>query len=157
MQQLSDLRYISYIRRSTVDVTRQTRFSINTDMRLHAEEVLIALIGLLHFRIAFAFLVLRRTGRVDDGGINNRSLAQRQSSFSQVVVDGFQNTRRQLMLIQQAPKTHNCCVFQDRSAELQSSKLAHRSSLVQRLFHDRVAQRDAVLQQVNAHHCFQWI
>lgn len=45
MQQVSDLHYISHIRRSAVDVMHQTRFSISTDMRLHAEEVLVALLG----------------------------------------------------------------------------------------------------------------
>ena len=57
MQQLSDLRYIGHIRRCAVDVVHQARLSIGTDMRLHAEEILISLFCLMHFRIAFTFLV----------------------------------------------------------------------------------------------------
>ncbi|MNR11908.1 hypothetical protein D3C85_1282300 [compost metagenome] len=61
------------------------------------------------------------------------------------------------MLLQQVPEIHDGGVFGDRSAERQASKLAHRSDLVQRLFHGGVAQREPVLQQVNTQHGFQWV
>lgn len=126
-------------------------------MRLHAKEVLVAFFRLMHLGIALAVPVLGRTGRVNDGGIDNGALAQRQAFVSQVIVDGFQNARRQLVLLQQVPEIHDRRVFGDRSAERQSRKLAHRSDLVQRLFHGWVAQREPVLQQVNAQHGFQGI
>lgn len=111
-------------------------------MRLHAQEILVTFLRLMHLGIAFAFLVLGRTGCVDDGGVDNGALAQRQALVLQVIVDGFQNARRQLMLLQQVPEIHDCRVFGDRSAESQTSKQAHRSDLVQRLFHDWIAQRE---------------
>ena len=40
-----------------------------------------------------------------------------------------------MVLIQQVPEIHDRRVFEDRSSEHQASKLAHRSDLVQRLFH----------------------
>ena len=49
----------------------QARLSIGTNMRLHAEEVLVAFLRLVHFRVAFAFLILGRTGGVDDRGIES--------------------------------------------------------------------------------------
>lgn len=44
-----------------------------------------------------------------------------------------------------------------RRAERQTRKLAHRSNLIQRLFHGWIAQREPVLQQVNTQHGFQWV
>ena len=61
------------------------------------------------------------------------------------------------MLLQQVPEVHDRRVFGDRSAERQTSELAHRSDLVQRLFHGGIAQREPILQQVNAQHGFQRI
>ena len=58
-----------------MDMMYQARFCVGSDMRFHAEEVLVALLRLVHFRIALAFFVLGRAGRVDDGGIDNRTLA----------------------------------------------------------------------------------
>lgn len=54
----------------------------------------------MHFRIALAFLVLGRAGRVDDGGVDNRASTQRQAFVLQVVVDDFQDLCRELMLFQ---------------------------------------------------------
>ncbi|KIY42037.1 hypothetical protein TZ03_04830 [Pseudomonas sp. 10-1B] len=62
---------------------------------------------------------------MDDGGFDNRALAQRQAFVLQVVVDGFQNPCRELMLLQQVPEIHDRRVFGNRRAERQSSKLAH--------------------------------
>lgn len=90
-------------------------------MRLHAEEILITFLRLMHFRIALAVLVLGRTGCVDDGCVDNGALAQRQALVSQVIIDGFRNARRQLMLLQQVPEIHDRRVFGDRSAERQTS------------------------------------
>src|SRR5690606_3340835 len=76
MQQLRDSRHVCDARRSAVNVMHQPRLNIGADMRLHAEEVLVAFLGLMHLWIALAFLVLGRTGRMDDRGIDNRALAQ---------------------------------------------------------------------------------
>ena len=55
------------------------------------------------------------------------------------------------------PEIHDCCIFGDRSAERQTSKLAHRSDLEQHLCHGCIAQREPVLQQVNTQHGVQWV
>ena len=105
-------------------------------MRLHPQEILVTFLRLMHLGIAFTFLVLGRAGCVDDGGVDNGALAQRQALVPQVNVGGFQDARRQLMLLQQVPKIHDRCVFGNRRAERQTSKLTHRSNLVQRLFNE---------------------
>lgn len=70
---------------------------------------------------------------------------------------GFQNARRQLMLLQQVPEIHDCRILGDRSAERQPGKVAHRRDLVKRFFNGWVAQRKPVLQQVSTQHGFQWV
>lgn len=111
----------------------------------------------MHFRIALAFVVLGRTGCVDDGSVDNGTLTQRQVLVLQVIVDGVQNARRQVALLQQVSEIHYRRVFRDRNAERQTSKLAHRSDFVQPFFHGRVAQREPALPQMNAQHGFQWV
>lgn len=64
----------------------QTRLSIGADIRLHAEEVMVALIRLMHFRIAFTFLILGRAGHMDAADVDNRALTQRQAFVLQVIV-----------------------------------------------------------------------
>lgn len=73
----SDLRYIGHIRRCDMDVVHQARLRVGIDMRLHAKEILIAFLRLMHLGIAFGFLVPGRTGNVDDGDVDNGTLAQR--------------------------------------------------------------------------------
>lgn len=85
----------------------QARFVIYTDMGLHAEVPLIAFLGLVHFRVAFAFLVLGRTRRMNQRGIDDGALAQRQAAITQVAIDHTQNPCRQLVLFQQATEVED--------------------------------------------------
>lgn len=63
VQQMSNLRQVSHVGGGAMDMVYQTRFSVGSDMRFHAEEVLVSLLRLVHFRVALAFLVLGRIGR----------------------------------------------------------------------------------------------
>jgi hypothetical protein len=73
-------------------------------VRLHAEVPLIALLGLVHLRVAGFVLVLGRRGRCDDGGVHQRALAQEQPAFAQVGVDLLEDGLRELALLQLAPE-----------------------------------------------------
>ena len=48
----------------------KARVGISADVRLHSTVPLIALLGLMHFRVTLARAVLGRAGRGDDGGID---------------------------------------------------------------------------------------
>ncbi len=48
-----------------------------------AEIILVSLLGLVHFRVALAVLVLGRTGRIDQRCIDDGALAQRQAALAQ--------------------------------------------------------------------------
>ncbi|MNU11621.1 hypothetical protein D3C72_2596180 [compost metagenome] len=54
----------------------QAGFGIDTDVRLHSKIVLVSFLGLMHFGITFAVLVLGRTRRVNDRRIDHGALAQ---------------------------------------------------------------------------------
>ena len=47
-----------------------------------AEVILIALLGLVHFRVTLTVLVLGRTRRMDQRGIDDGALAQRQATVA---------------------------------------------------------------------------
>lgn len=108
----------------------------------------------MHLWIAFSVLVFSRTGRVDNRRIDDGALAQREAFLLQITVDDRQDRRRQLMILQQVSEVHDRGVFRDRRAQDQVRKLAHGRDFIQRFFHGRIAQREPVLQQVNAQHGF---
>ena len=126
-------------------------------MRLHAKEILITFFGLVHLWIAFTFLVFSRAGSVNNRGVDDGALAQREAFFLQITIDDRQDCRRQFMLFQQVPEIHDRSVFRDRRAEGQTSELAHRRDFIQCFFHGWVAQREPVLQQLNTQHGLQRI
>jgi len=64
-------------------------------------------LGLVHFGIAFAVLVLGRARRVNNRRIDHRALAQQPAAVAQIAVDDLQNPARQLMFLQQAPEVEN--------------------------------------------------
>ena len=107
VQQLIDLRDIGHIGRCAHHAMHQARLFIHTDMGLHAEVPLIAFLGLVHFRVALAVLVLGRTRRMNQRGIDDGALAQRQAAITQIAIDHAQNPRRQLVFFQQATEVED--------------------------------------------------
>ncbi|KPY78061.1 Unknown protein sequence [Pseudomonas syringae pv. spinaceae] len=55
--ELGDLRDIGHIGCSAMSMMNQSRLGIGTDMRLHAKEVLVTFLRLMHLGIALSFLV----------------------------------------------------------------------------------------------------
>ena len=86
-------------------------------MRFHPEIVLIALLRLVHFRVALAVLVLRRAQCMDDCGIDNGALAQRQALVLELAIDNLENPDSQLVLLQQVAELHDRGVFGNRRAQ----------------------------------------
>ena len=83
VQQLIDLGDIGHVGRRAHYAVHQTRFVIGADVGLHAKIILVSLLGLVHFRVALAVLVLGRTGRIDQRCIDDGALAQRQAAVAQ--------------------------------------------------------------------------
>lgn len=124
---------------------------VHADMRLHAEKVVVALLGLVHLGVAHALGVLRRTGRLDDRGVHNRATAHHQPIVLQQQVHALENLLGDVVRLQQVPEVQDRRLVRHTTAR-QLGKLAHRVAVVQRLFHRRIAQAEPLLHEVNAQH-----
>ena len=78
--------YVGDTGRRRTDRMHNAFLRIHADVRLHAEVPLIAFARLMHCRVAFFLLVLRRAGRVDDRRINNRAGRDADAARGQVQV-----------------------------------------------------------------------
>src|SRR5690554_3081614 len=71
VQQLVHLGDIGHVGRRAHHAVYQAGFAVGADVRLHAEVVLVALLGLVHLGIALAVLVLGRARRMDQRGVDD--------------------------------------------------------------------------------------
>ncbi|MNE41940.1 hypothetical protein D3C80_1360420 [compost metagenome] len=156
VQQLVDLGNVCNVGRRPHYAVHQAGLGIGADVGLHAEVILVALLRLVHFRVALAVLVLGRTRRVDQRRIDDGALAQRQATIPQIAIDHRQNPSRQLVLLQQATEIEDGGFVGD-TLQAQPGKLAQDRGLVQRLLHRRIAVAEPVLHQMDAQHRHQRI
>ena len=126
---------------------------VDADMDFHPEIPLVAILGLVHLRIALPLFVLGGAGGRDQGGINDRALPHRHPSRAEVGFDGLKNMFAQLVHLQQVAEGQDRGLIGDPIIDqLDSGKAAHDGHLDQGLFHGRVAERIPLLQQVDAQH-----
>ena len=125
---------------------------VDTDVALHAEVPLVALLGLVHLGIARARVVLRRTGRGDQRGVHSRSFLEHQPLGRQRGVHRFKHLRCQLVLLQKVPKAQDAHAVGKAVHAAQARELAVQRHCEQRLFHRHVRQPEPLLKQVNAQH-----
>jgi hypothetical protein len=122
-------------------------------VRLHAKVPLVALLGLMHLRVALAFVVLGRTGRSNQGGIHHRSGLEHQPAVNQFGIDSRQYLRAQVVLLEHVSKAQDgALVGQPGDTRIQLGKLAVQRDVMQGLFHGRVGVSKELLQQMNAQH-----
>jgi hypothetical protein len=74
-------------------VLNQTRLGVRADALFHPESPLIVLLGLLHPRVTLTALVLGRTGRRDDGGVDRHAGLEHQPLLGQTGVEYGQDLR----------------------------------------------------------------
>ncbi len=116
-----------------------------------AEIILVSLLGLVHFRVALAVLVLGRTGRIDPalhrrwcpGAATGRG---RPEPLMTARMPG-----RQLVFLQQAAEVENEW-FRRGCAPGSAGKLAQDRGFVQRFLHRWIAVAEPVLQQMHTQH-----
>lgn len=156
MHQGVRLRDVMLIGWSRCDRVNQTRVCIHTNVGLHAEVPVVAFLGLLHLRISLAPLVLRRARRTDDGGVHDRAVTQQQTALAKHRVHLRQQSRGQIVTLEQVTKVQDRgLVGQATACQRQPRKLPHRLTVVQRLFHRRIAQGKPLLHEMNPQHRFQ--
>ena len=153
MQQDMRLCDVMRIGRRSRHAVHQARVSIRADMGFHAMVPLVALLGLVHLRIARACAVLSGTGRCDQGGVDHRALLEQQTLFGQRGVDRGQNLKAQIVRFEQVAKAQDgALIGQVVLAGIQASELTEHRRVVQRLFHARVRQVEPLLQEMDAQH-----
>src|SRR5450830_67898 len=142
------------------DRLHQARFSVHTDVHLHAVVPRVALLGCgwMHLRVTLTGLVLGRAGRRNDAGIDHSARLEQQALLGHVGVDGCQDLRGNLVPFQQMSGTwgfakaqDGCLVGQPR-CPFQTHKAPVQRALMQFLFHGWVAQVPPQLQAMNAQH-----
>lgn len=81
VQQFVDLCNVRNIGRRGHYAVHQSRLIVDTSVGFRAEVMLVSILGLVHFRVALAILVLGRTRRVNQRGIYDSALAQQQTAI----------------------------------------------------------------------------
>jgi hypothetical protein len=87
MQQVGNLLDVGLVGRRGGDGVHQAAVGVDRNVRLHAEVPLVALLGLVHLRVALAFGVLGRARRSDDRGIHDAAALEQEALLRQVRVD----------------------------------------------------------------------
>ena len=130
-----------------IDAMNQAQRVVDADVHLHSEVPLITFLGLMHFRITLACLVLGRTRRRNDSGIDNAAFTQHQAVFLQMFVHLFeQNHLAETVTLQEMPEIKNGGLVRQ-AIQLQTGEVPHGFDLVQSIFHGRIAQ---VIEQLHA-------
>jgi hypothetical protein len=145
---------ITDVGRRADDGVHQARLRVHTDMGLHAEVPLVALLRLVHLGVASAGAVLGGSGRGDQRGIHQCSGLEHQPLLGQARVDRLEDLRRQLMFFQQVTEAKNGGFVRNPHRAGQPRKLPIQRPLVKLFFHGRVAQVPPQLKAVNAQHHF---
>jgi hypothetical protein len=90
MQQVGHLRDVRFIGCSGGDGVHQAAIGVRPDERLHPEEPLVALLGLVHLGISCALGVLGVAGRGNDGRVHNAATLEQQTFARQQRIDHLQ-------------------------------------------------------------------
>src|SRR5207253_1790960 len=156
VQQLFHHLRVVHFGRGHYRAVRQAVHHVGAYVQLHAEKPVRTFARATHLGIMFTAGILGRAWRRDNGRVDNRARAQRQSLLLQVLLDFGKQLFRQPVPLQQMTKV------QDRRfirhfvlAQLDPRKPAHRFAVVKRFFHARVRQVEPLLQKVDAQHLLQ--
>jgi hypothetical protein len=130
----------------------QTGVRMHPDVRLHPEVLLTLLLGLVHFGVGLAGLVLRRVRCADQCGVHHRAGLEHQAFTPQHLVDRGQNLICQLLVFRAVSKTQVRGLIRTPLTHRQARKLTKQRHVIQSLLHGRITHRDPLLHEVNAQH-----
>jgi hypothetical protein len=156
MKKIVSLRDVGHVACGGYERMRQPGFGIDADMGLHAEEPVLALFRLMHFRIAFFVAVFGRGRRCNQSRVDDSPLAHHQATAGQVPVDFIEDPRRQVVLLEQTAELEQCrCVRSRLVRQVNTDKAANGLAIVDRIFDALVRQAEALLCDVHAQHPLQ--
>ena len=156
VQQFRRLGDVCHVGGGDHDGMHQLAVPIRPDVRFHPEIPLVALAGLVHFRVAFLFLVLGGGRCGDQGGVHQGAFAQQQAAGGQVGVDGGKEAFAQVMRFKQTPE------FQERGGvghplggQINAGKSLQCLAVVERVFEGFVGQPIPLLEKIHPQHPLQ--
>ncbi len=113
-------------------------------------------LGLLHLRIALFSLFFGRRGGRHDSRVDDGAFTHEQALLSQVGVDLLENPLGQRMLLQQVTEAQECGRVRYAFArQIDTHEVAHRLTIVDRIFERLVGDRIPLLQEVDPQHALQ--
>lgn len=121
-------------------------------MRLHVEEQLVALLGLVHLGVAFAVHFLGRARRSNEGGVNDGASLEQQALLRQTGVDGALHLGRKLTLLQHVANEQDGGLVGHACGAVQADEAAAKRLLLKFLFAGRDNQVPPELRAVDAQH-----
>ena len=125
-------------------------------MQLHPEMPVLALHGLVHFRIALVPLVLRRSRGSDDRRIDDRAQLQQQPAALKQAAHLGEDRLGEPVLLQQVPEAQDRALVGDRVlGQLDPGKAAHRLDVVERVFGLGIGEVEPLLHEVHPQHALQ--
>ena len=153
VQQFVNRRQVVNVGGRDYNGVHQPGVGVHTNVGFHAEEPLIALLGLVHLRVPLAAAVLGRTGGVDQGGINGGTGLEHQPTRGEQFVDQLQHGGGQPVLFQQVPEAQDgALVGQALRTRINADERRVQRYIVQGLFHRRIGVPEPLLQEVNPQH-----
>ena len=152
VQQRMPLRDIIDVCGCSDDGVYQTGLRVHTNMGLHAEVPLVALLNLVHLGVALTALVFGRARCSNQGGIHHGARLEQQAMGGQLGVDDLQNLWTQFVLFEQMTKSQDADPVWNALGAADASEVAVEAGLEQGFFGPQVRQAKPLLQAVNAQH-----
>ena len=127
----------------------------HADVGLHAKIPLIALLGLVHIRIALFLLVLGGTRRVDDAGIDYGAPVHLQAVLLEVLITQVKQLIAPIMALHEMAKLADSGFIRHRLlAQINACEHTHSGGIVQSFLGGRVGEVEPVREEVDAQVAF---
>ena len=131
----------------------QLVLAVHTDVRLHAKVPLVALLRLVHLRVARLVTVLGRGRRGDDGGIDDGAGRDLQPLGLQMPANFLEQALAQFVALQQVAKLAGGGLVRSAfPSQIDAHKFAHGQGIVESFFNRRVGEVEPVLEEVDTQH-----
>lgn len=151
--ELSRYGHIMFIGGSHLYRVNQSAAGVNADVALHAEAPFIAFFRLMHLRVACFLRILCGAGRIENGGVHNRTALHHMAGGYHDAVDGVKEQLIQTVFLQQVPELAKRCLVRDiLRHEINAGELTHGIAVVDRVLGGRIGEVEPDLQQIHPQH-----
>ena len=156
MQQVGQLLAVVHVARADAGAVHQAAVTVHPDVHLHAEVPLLALLALMHLRVAALLLVLGRRRCRDQRGIDDGAPGELHAVGQQQLAHLGEQRRADLVLLQQVAEVEQRGgIGHALAPQVDAAEIAKGSDVVERVLAGFIAQVEPVGHQVHAQHALQ--